>query len=181
MWGSSGPTSTAYFDIINSSPTIGSAAPVVETYFRRLTTASQITRGDIVAIGATEVYSGHVVIVTGPAVDITAARIMPNYLGTKQYAVPIVDSTNTSHGCNASYPDSRWRGPCTGGYMDPGAGTAYMRFYTDSVSGGLIGFTWSVTASTSSYYSPRTRPYRIGRPIKLPTPMQDPVDPPPPP
>jgi hypothetical protein len=181
MWGSTSPGSTEYFDIIDSSPLVGASAPVPETHFRKLARATQIQKGDIIAIGATDVYSGHLAIVTGPAVDITSARIMPNYSGTKQYAVPIVDSSNTSHGCNASYPDSRWRGPCTGGYMDPGAGTAYMRFYTDSLSGALLGFTWSVTSSTTSYYSPSTRPYRIGRLFKLPAPIQDPVDPPPPP
>jgi hypothetical protein len=65
--------------------------------------------------------------------------------------------------------------------MDPGAGTAYLRVYTDSLTGMLLGFTWSVTASTSSYYSPSSRPYRIGRLFKLPDPLEDPADPPPPP
>jgi len=180
MWGSSGPTSSAYFDFINTSPTLGSPAPAVETYFRKLTTARQIQRGDILAIGATDTYAGHTVIITGPAAEILP-QVMPRYSGTKQYAVPVADSTNTSHGCNASYPDSRWRGPCTGGYMDPGAGTGYLRVYADSLTGVLLGFTWSVTSSLTSYYSPSTRPFRIGRLFKLPTPIQDPVDPPPPP
>jgi hypothetical protein len=167
MWGSSSPDSSTLFDYIDASPRLNDTASVVETYFRKVTKAVDIRRGDILSVAATDTLYGHTVIITGPAVLIEPA-VMPIYSGTKQYAVPIVDSSSISHGCNASYPDSRWRGPCTGGYMDPGAGTAYMRLYTDSLSGALLGFTWSVTASTSSYYSPNARPYRVGRLYKLP-------------
>jgi hypothetical protein len=105
---------------------------------------------------------------------------LPRYSGTKQYAVPIIDSTNSSHGCNTAYPDSRWTGTCTGGYGGSGIGTGYIRVYTDSMTGILLGYTWSVTASTTSYYSPSTRPYRVGRLFKLPAPLPT-EDPPPPP
>jgi hypothetical protein len=176
LWGSVSPDSHRLFNQIDASPYLGQPAGAVETHFRRLSKASEIRKGDILSIDATDSFDGHTVIITGPAVDITSSAIMPVYRGTKQYAVPIVDSSSISHGCNATYPDSRWRGPCTGGYMDAGAGTGYMRVYIDSLSGVLLGFTWSITASTTSYYSPSTRPYRIGRLYKLPAPM-----PPPPP
>lgn len=186
LWGARSPSSDTLYQLIYNSLPIGSTAtPTTETYFRRVSRAIDIEKGDILSIGATGTYSGHTMIITGAAIDISSQGIMPRYSGTKQYALPIADSTNTSHGCNAAYPDSRWRGPCTGGYVDPGAGTAYLRVYTDSLTGILLGFTWSVTASTSSYYSPSTRPYRIGRLFKLPddpAPTPDtPEDPPPPP
>jgi hypothetical protein len=177
LWNSTSPTSAAYFTIIDSSPTLGSLSPAKETYFRKITTATAIQRGDILVIGATDTYTGHMAMITGPLTEITP-QVMPRYSGTKQWAVPIADSANVSHGCNAAYPDSRWRGPCTGGFMDPGAGTATMRIYTDSLTGVLLGYTWSVTASSSSYYSPSTRPYRVGRPFKLP-PHAEPPPPPP--
>lgn len=183
MWASTGPTSDKYFDLIDSSPALGSPAPEPETYFRRITTATAIARGDVIAVGATTttpIYAGHTMVVTGPAQEIMP-QVMPRYSGTKQYAVPIMDSTNTSHGCNTAYPDNRWIGDCSTGRMDPGAGTAYIRVYTDALTGILLGYTWSVTASSSSYYSPSTRPYRVGRLFKLPDPIEDPVDPPPPP
>lgn len=180
LWHSPSPTSGAYFDFIDDSPTVGSPAPTVETYFRKITRATQILKGDILAMGQTDTYAGHTVIIMGPAQEILP-QIQPIYSGTKQYAVPIADSTNTSHGCNGAYPDSRWEGPCTGGYFDPGAGTGYMRVYTDSLSGVLIGFTWSVTSSLTTYYSPSTRPYRIGRLFKLPPAIVDEPPPPPPP
>jgi hypothetical protein len=180
LWDTAAPSSGDYFNLINMSPIVGSAPPPIETHFRKVTTATAIERGDILSIGATDTYSGHTMIITGPATEITALGIQPRYSGTKQWAVPIVDSTNTSHGCNPAFPDNRWSGPCSGGTMHPGAGTATVRLYTDALTGVLLGYTWSVTASTTSYYSPSTRPYRIGRLYKLPPP--EPVgDPPPPP
>ncbi|WP_437751158.1 hypothetical protein [Sorangium sp. So ce1389] len=179
MWRMNSPTSDYYFDIINSSPAVGAPPPGIETHFRRVTRAIDVQKGDVLVIGATATFGGHTVIITGAPEDITDKRINPRYSGTKQYAVPIADSTETAHGCNEAYPDSRWSGACTGGYMASGAGTAYMRVYTDALTGILLGYTWSVTSSTTSYYSPSTRPYRIGRLFKMPAPI--PTDPPPPP
>ena len=176
MWGFPSPTSAVLFDFVDTSPPVGSLAPAVETYFRKITQAtgpSGIQKGDILVMDATSAYAGHTVIVTGPPSLIEPA-IMPVYSGTKQYAVPIADSTEDSHGCNASYPDSRWGGTCTGGYMDPGADTGFLRVYTDSLSGVLLGFTWSVTSSLASYYSPTARPYRVGRLFNLPAPISGP-------
>ncbi|WP_437617574.1 hypothetical protein [Sorangium sp. So ce1151] len=181
LWGSNSPLSDVYFDYINMSPALG-AVPLSEddeTNFRRVSRAIDIRKGDILSIGATATYPGHTVIITGAATEILP-QINPRYSGTKQYAVPIVDSTTMAHGCNTAYPDSRWRGPCTGGTMTPGTGTAYMRVYTDSITNILLGYTWSVTSSTVTYYSPSTQPYRIGRLFKLPPPKGDDLPPPPP-
>jgi hypothetical protein len=187
IWGVYGLTSDNIFDWINMSPATGAPPPHPddETSFRRVNRALDIQKGDVLAIGATSTYAGHTVIIAGPAKEIFP-QILPRYSGTRQYAVPIVDSTSSSHGCLApaadpekDYSDSRWDGPCTGGHMEAGAGTATMRVYTDSITGLLLGYTWSVTSSTTSYYSPLTRPYRIGRLFKLPEPAS--TEPPPPP
>ncbi|CAN94503.1 putative secreted protein [Sorangium cellulosum So ce56] len=179
MWGKNSPTSDYYFDIVNASPKVGATPPGFETYFRRVERAVDIQKGDIFTIGATSTFAGHTMIVTG-APEKILPQINPRYSGTEQFAVPIADSTSSSHGCaEGKYKDSRWSGQCTGGYMTPGAGTGYVRVYTDSFSGILLGFTWSVTSSQTSYYSPSTRPYRIGRLFKLPDPL--PTEPPPPP
>ncbi|WP_438021343.1 hypothetical protein WMF18_20695 [Sorangium sp. So ce315] len=181
IWSQKNPASDWYFQYLVMSPVLGAPPPPEddETHFRRITKAVDIQKGDILVIGATATYDGHTVMITGPAREILP-QINPRYSGTRQYVVPIVDSTSTAHGCNAAYPDSRWTGPCTGGYMTPGAGTAYMRVYTDSFTGVLLGYTWSVTSSQTSYYSPSTRPYRIGRLFKMPEPMGDDLPPPPP-
>lgn len=183
IWGAKSPTSDYLFDLIDMSPATGAPPPHPddETSFRRVNRALDIQKGDVLAIGATSTYAGHTVIIAGPAREILP-QLSPRYSGTKQYAVPIVDSTSSSHGCleeGNQYADSRWDGPCTGGHMDAGAGKATMRVYTDSITGILLGYTWSVTASTTSYYSPMTRPYRVGRLFKLPDPIS--TDPPPPP
>ncbi|WP_437766965.1 hypothetical protein WMF27_21715 [Sorangium sp. So ce281] len=179
MWGKNSPTSDYYFDIINVSPKVGANPSGFETYFRLVERAADIQKGDVFSIGATGTFAGHTMIVTGAPEKITP-QINPRYSRTEQFAVPIADSTSSSHGCSeGQYKDSRWSGPCTGGYMTPGAGTGYVRVYADSFSGVLLGFTWSVTSSQSSYYSPTTRPYRIGRLAKLPDPL--PTEPPPPP
>jgi hypothetical protein len=192
MWDMKSPTSNLYFDLIKTSPPVGGAAPVGETYFRRVTRATDIQKGDIFAVGTvikygpdpnsdeddTVEYAGHTMMITG-APTVILPQVDPRYSGTTQYAVPIVDSTNSSHGCNPAYPDSRWTGTCDNGYMTPGAGTAFIRVYTDSLTGVMLGYTWSVTKSRTSYYAPSKRPYQIGRLFKLPAPL--PTEPPPPP
>ncbi|WP_437683826.1 hypothetical protein [Sorangium sp. So ce131] len=185
IWGSSSPTSAMYFDWINRSPVVGAPpSPEGEYYFRRVTRVADIQKGDVFAVGevrvgSTVTYAGHTMIITGEPTEIYP-QINPRYADTRQFAVPIADSTNSSHGCNASYPDSRWSGSCTTGVMAGGAGTGYIRIYTYASTGMLLGFTWSVTSSTSSYYSPTARPYRIGRLWKLPEPESTDLPPPPP-
>lgn len=196
-WQKYSPTSEEYFDKINASPALGAPPPARETFFRRVTRAVDIEKGDILVIdkkveidpvtgmpvidpvtGMPKGYAGHTVIITGAPKEILV-QVNPRYSGTKQYAVPIVDSTETAHGCNEAYKDSRWSGDCSDGSMTPGIGKGFIRVYTDSLTGILLGYTWSVTSSMTSYYSPSNRPYRIGRPFKLMAPL--PTEPPPPP
>ncbi|WP_234022484.1 hypothetical protein [Sorangium cellulosum] len=180
MWGSSSPTSDKYFDLINLSPALGAPpSDEGETYFRRIRRAVDIRKGDVMAIGATSTYAGHTLIILDEPIELTT-QVNPRYLDTKQFAVRIADSTNASHGCNASYADTRWSGECSTGYMEGGAGTGYIRLYAQASTGVLLGYTWSVTSSATSYYSPSTRPYRIGRLFRLPEPQSTELPPPPP-
>jgi hypothetical protein len=194
-WDINSPGSDDYYEIINGSPALGAPPPGIETYFRRVTRALDIQKGDVlvvdekivchmevvegVEVEVCETLAGHTAIITGAPVDITSRGINPRYSGTRQYAVEVADSTATAHGCSAEFRDSRWIDASCTNYK-PGAGTATMRLYTDSLTGILLGYTWSVTSSLKSYMSPMTRPYRIGRLFKLPEPI-DPSDPPPPP
>lgn len=163
LWVSSNPSSSGYFTAIFNG-----------TYFTRITLAADIARGDVLALTSTDTYSGHTVMVRG-APTIISPQINPKYLATTQWAVPIVDATGSVHGCtNPSYPDSR----CPAG---SGAGTGYMRVYSDNITGLLLGHTWSVTSSSSSYHSQTARPYVVGRLTPCaPTPLSPPPPPPPP-
>jgi hypothetical protein len=185
LWGAGSPTSHQLYVKLDTSPGVGSSAPSPETYFRKITSIGNLQEGDIIIIDsqpAPNTYAGHVLLARGPAALINP-QINPKFSGTIQWAVPIADSTDSKHGCNPAYPDSRWFGDCTTGYgPGAGAGTGYIRIYTDILTGALLGYTWSVTSATStSYYSPSTRPYRIGRLTNLPPPAPPPPPPPPPP
>lgn len=148
-WGAFCPSSNIYFSAIGTG-----------TYFTQIGKAADIQKGDVIVIGASSGFAGHTMIVDAVPVLITHS-ITPLFAGTTQWKVPIVDSTSTAHGCT----DTRWTGTCTplAGTMDPGVGKGNIRVYTDTGTGNLLGYTWSVTASNTSYYSPLTRPYRVGR------------------
>lgn len=182
MWGSKSPSSAKLFEILSMSSALNDSPPLFETHFRRITRAEDIEKGDILVIGATKtpVYAGHTVIITGAPIEILP-QIEPRYQDTRQYALPIADSTNSAHGCNSNeFKDSRWNGTCKNGYHNPGVGTGFMRIYTHALTGDLLGYTWSVTSSRDSYISPSQRPYLIGRLFKLPPPVGDDLPPPPP-
>jgi len=177
------PSSGDYFSIIDGSPYVGEPDPPAEreSHFRRIGRAVDIARGDVIAINTTSTYSGHLLMVREAPTDISSLNIQPVYAGTKQYRVAIVDATSTAHGCKVEHPDSRWVGTCTSGYTDAGAGTGFIRLYTDASTGALLGHTWSLASSLSTYMSPSTRPYRVGRLVNLPPPAPPPPPPPPPP
>lgn len=150
MWGTGSPTSATYY-----------AKIVAGSYFTQITTVASVQAGDLFVVNATTspAYSGHTVVVTGAPIPITALN--PIYAGTSQWALPIADSTTSTHGCNATWPDSRFSGTCASPLFTPGPGTAYMRVYSDT-AGTLIGHTWSVT-SGGTYYGQSSRPITFGR------------------
>ena len=169
-WGMFCPTSPTYFTAIGNGQ-----------YFTQISNIANVQAGDVIVVNsATGFLAGHTMVVAAPPVEITH-QISPIYAGTRQWKVRIVDATRTSHGCT----DPRWIGTCVPvvGYTEPGAAEANMRLYSDTTVGNvgkLLGHTWSVTSSMSSYYSPMTRPYRIGRLTAL-MPAAPPPPPPPPP
>lgn len=185
LWESTSPASEDYYALLKASPALDDAPPRIETFFRRVTRVEDIEKGDILVIGKTMsgntvTYAGHTVMITGAPIEILP-QIEPRYADTRQFALPIADSTNSAHGCNSNeFTDSRWNGNCKSGYHNPGVGTGYMRIYTHTLNGDLLGYTWSVTSSKDSYMSPKTRPYLIGRLYKLPPPAKDDLPPPPP-
>ncbi|WP_437677720.1 hypothetical protein [Sorangium sp. So ce131] len=157
LWGSTSPSSVLYYDHVVASPA---------THFTRVTNIAGIEAGDVFVIDEVRdaegniTYRGHTAIVTGAPTQLATA-LKPLFLGTKQYALPIADSTSSVHGCNADYPDSRWSGACDTGTFAPGPGTAYVRLYTNS-AGSLLGYSWAV-ATNSTYNAPSARPYAIGK------------------
>jgi hypothetical protein len=172
----SGPTSGELYGVIAGSPLISDPTPpATETYFRNVNRITLVQSGDVMVIGTgTDGYSGHTMLARGAAFTITAAN--PKYTGTQQWLVPIIDSTASHHGCSGTYKDSRWVGPCpTGGYMDDGAGFAYIRIYTSILTQNIIGYAWG--ASGGPYYALGTRPFAFGRLVNLPPPITDPPPP----
>ncbi|WP_437818065.1 hypothetical protein [Sorangium sp. So ce1078] len=169
LWGSNSPSSLIYYSEFTSGTNVN---------VTQITNVSNVAAGDVLVIGrgTTGSYSGHTVIIRNVATELTTA-LNPKYTNTRQWALPIADTTSSVHGCNATYPDSRWTGTCAGGTFTPGAGTAFLRIYSDpsgnlsGLSGTLVGGTatltgqghsWSVT-SGATVYDPTTRPYVIGR------------------
>jgi hypothetical protein len=152
LWGSSSPASPIYYQKITTA-----------TYFTQIADIGSLAAGDAMVINSTaDGYNGHTMIITGAATQLVPA-INPIIANTNQWVVPIADSTTATHGCSPTYRDSRWSGSCGTGTFTAGPGTAFIRLYSD-LSGGLLGYTWSVTsAGLSNYYSPSTRPYAIGR------------------
>jgi hypothetical protein len=162
-WGSTSPSSEGYYTEFTKTPSLVSL----------VTSVSSIAAGDVLVIDKTASYSGHTVIVTGPAVQLTTA-LNPVYATTTQWALPIADSTTAVHGCSTIYKDSRWTGTCSN--FTAGPGTGYMRLYADASTGNPIGYSWSVTSGATVYWTTGSgaRPFVIGRlnscPLPVPTP-----------
>ena len=150
-WGMFCPSSPAYYAHIG-----------LGTYFIHITKAVDIAVGDLLVINSTSgvagAYSGHTVMITALP-TVISPQIKPFIANTTQWRLPITDSTTSPHGCT----DTRYTGVCTPANFQAGAGEGEMRIYTDTATGDLAGYTWSVTSSTTSYFAPEVRPYRVGR------------------
>ena len=117
--------------------------------FHRITAASDVQRGDIVAIkylNQTSGGTGHTMIAAGPAVE-RSPPTSPIIQDTVQYDLPIIDSTKSPHGTG----DTR-KGTGPDGADQDGAGLGTMRLYADARSGQITGYTWS-RSSSSVYYT----------------------------
>ncbi|WP_437946941.1 hypothetical protein WME98_39825 [Sorangium sp. So ce296] len=150
LWGSSSPSSAVYYD--NAVDLIDVPGTDPGDDFTPVSSVADIAPGDVLVIDATGTYSGHTAIVTGLPQQITA--INPKIGTYTQWALPIVDSTTSVHGCSTIYPDDRFTasapGSCTGTFRG-GVGTAFMRIYADATTGALTGHTWSVTSGGTFY------------------------------
>jgi len=150
MWGANYPSSASYFDHI-----------VAGNYFSQVNNVGSIQAGDAFVVDQAGTYSGHTAIAIGAPVQVFPP-LNPIITGTKQWALPIADSTGSPHGCAGSYaskyPDSR----CAAGTTGPGTG--YLRIYADATTGAFTGHTWSVGSQTlTNYYAVDVRPYVLGR------------------
>ena len=182
MWNHFGmnmPSSARYYNLVTGA---GTPATPISPYLLRITNISQLQAGDLVVFAKTATYSGHTAIVTGPALEIDHP-ICPVYADTKQWKVPVMDSSGSAHGCT----DTRFIGQCYpySGSTDGGAGEGNMRFYTQASTNTLKGHTWSVTSNcvmpSPTYYGEVTRPYVFARLQGLQAPVSPPPPPPPPP
>lgn len=149
IWDSASLSSAKWYDEV-----------VEGTYFVEITDIADVAAGQLLVIDAvaSPAYAGHTVVVTGAPIDITA-EYTPAITGTKQWALPIADSTGSEHGQNASYPDSRRvSGVFTGGVP----GTAYMRIFSDADTGEILYYSWSVAnTSLGVVYDKSERPFVI--------------------
>ncbi|AUX31176.1 hypothetical protein [Sorangium sp. Soce836] len=150
LWGSPSPSSAVYYDnAVDLIDVIGTAAG---DDFTPITNIANIAAGDVLVIDATGTYSGHTAIVTGAPQQINALN--PKIGTDTQWALPIVDSTTSVHGCSTIFADDRFTasapGSCTGTFRG-GVGTAFMRIYADATTGALTGHTWSVTSGGTFY------------------------------
>jgi len=143
-------------------------------YFTPVTNISQVGADQVFAINAvaSPAYVGHAVVIIGAPVEITEGQ--SNYLyepflfdtnpsdginGWRQYAIPIADSTGSTHGHDVDFPDDRWD-PATNTFAGNIPGTAYMRLYADQVTGAITAYSWSV--ESADVYDQATRPFAIG-------------------
>ncbi|MDI1433715.1 hypothetical protein [Polyangium sorediatum] len=123
---------------------------------------NDVDAGQIIAINATGSYTGHAAVIIGEPIDITppSGFYTPYVTGTKQWALPIADSTGSEHGQNASYPDSR---RVSGVFTANIPGTAYLRLYSDATTGEILSYSWSVTSTNdANVFDQSERPFAIG-------------------
>jgi hypothetical protein len=162
-WGSSSPTPVRYYEQI-----------LAGNRFRQISNIGDVRPGDVLAINYTDRSgSGHLVIIEGSPVEL-ATPIRPLVPDTTQYALPIIDSTSTAHGCATDTPtaDTRWvptdpRRPCAGGSTDGGAGRGTLRLYATSRdlpdAGAITGHSWSLATGATYHPQSGVRPHVIGR------------------
>ena len=137
-------------------------------YFTEVSNIADVGADQILAINTVKdangnvTYAGHAVVIIGDPIDITPPTgfYTPYITGTKQWALPIADSTGSEHGNNTAYPDSR---RVSGVFTANIPGTAYMRLYTDEVTGEILSYGWSVTATNeANVFDQSERPFAIG-------------------
>ena len=150
---------------MRSSAGFGTRRPTAERYhdaivegrgFVPVAAVGDLRAGDFIAIKYYTRHdnTGHIMLAIAPAQRMSAT---PPYVdGTTQWAVPVIDSSESGHGPT----DTRHKqGP--GGRDHDGLGRGVFRLYTDA-RGAVAGFAWSTTKA-SRYVEPADEHLVIGR------------------
>jgi hypothetical protein len=170
LWGSTSPNSSLYYSNILADQYF-TYIDVLENVDGDAAHADNIAAGDILSINAAGTYVGHSVVILD-APEALSSPQTPVISGTTQWMVKIADHTTSTHCCvtigSTTYADSRGCGT-TGSPFVSGAGTAYMRVYTNA-NGEFVGYNWRANGSSSSYYAQATRAHAIGRVTPCPLP-----------
>lgn len=141
----------------------GRARPLAKTWhhtvaeakgFQRIETVQALQPGDVLAIRyeAGAKNTGHVMLVAGSAAEREVKK--PLVAGTRQWEVPVLDSSSSPHGPQ----DSR---RIDAAKHATGVGTGVLRIYTDD-KGAFAGYAWSSFAN-SEFRAVKERPMAAGR------------------
>ena len=141
--GSTSPTAAQYHDLV-----------AAQKGFQPIVGVADIRPGDLIAIKypAGSSSTGHVMLVN--AVPVLRASTSPIIPYTSQYAVQVIDSSQSGHGPT----DTRLQDD---GSFHDGVGIGILRLYTDGTDS-IVGYSWS-TVSNSVYYDQSTRNLVVGR------------------
>jgi NlpC/P60 family len=144
---------------------LGSRRPTAERYhdaivegrgFARLASIGELRAGDLVAIKYLTRHdnTGHIMLVTEAPHRMS---LVPPFLdGTTQWAVTVIDSSESGHGPT----DTRHKRGADGRDHD-GLGRGVFRLYGDA-RGEVVGFAWS-TAKASHFVAPEDEHLVLGR------------------
>jgi hypothetical protein len=146
IFGSGRPTAARYHDAI-----------VNQKGFQRVDHVQDVLPGDFLAVKyfARKDNTGHVMLVAGRPIRSLAAK-EPVVLGTMQWEVPVIDSSESGHGST----DTRHKRGADGKDHD-GLGEGVLRIYSDP-AGNVAGFSWS-SQSVSKFKEPSDEELVIGR------------------
>jgi hypothetical protein len=124
--------------------------------FSRISRVQDLSESDLLVIKyenpAPGDNTGHIMIVAGKPQRRDSSR--PLVEGTVQWAVPVIDSSESFHG-----PEDSRRNP--DGTSREGIGRGTIRLYTSS-DGSIAGYTWS-ESTASEFYGKGSRPIAAGR------------------
>lgn len=122
--------------------------------FQRIETVQALQPGDVLAIKyeAGAKNTGHVMLVAGAIAEREARK--PLVAGTRQWEVPVLDSSSSPHG-----PQDSRRIDAT--KHATGVGTGVLRIYTDD-KGAFAGYAWS-SFMNSEFRAIKERPLAAGR------------------
>lgn len=154
------------YDAAQFKKWLGASRPTARRYhnaiaegkgFEQVAKLTDARPGDILAIKYKQpenTNTGHVMLVAGPILAMEPAE--PRIAGTRQWEVPVIDSSMSGHGKT----DTR-HGKGEMGKDHTGVGRGVIRLYTDT-AGKVAGYTWSSYAK-SKFQPPDEHHLIIGR------------------